>query len=660
MRLPAFLILLLLYGRGTFAQKGSPFTVFGKITAADLGRRNYPEASGAVILSDIGSAEVVGNDQGWFSYKFRRHLVVHLLDPGAFGLGTVELMTYRKDGFQDKLTRLRAATYNLQNGKVVVTPLDRDSRFSEQVEPHVTLRTFTFPALKVGSIIEYEYEMIRDDFHRIEPWYFQGQYPRLWSEFRFSFPVFFNYLIQPQTYIPFLVNRMEHERRYFTVMASPFSKPASLRSEVVQYTWAVKDMPGWKEEPYLTTLENHVAKIECQLTEYREPLPGRQIVKDWPSTAAALLEQADFGAALARPNPWLREVVRRAVAGTDSLARARALYAWIRDSIRCTGVPSLYLSQPLRTTLDERRGNVCDMNLLLTAALRQAGFRADPVILSTRNGGYVSDSLPLLHRYNYVACRLLAEGQSYLLDASRPQLAFGFLPPEAYNGPARLIAPAPDSLLLYPDSLHERSVTDIQVTVGLGGLRAEVQQHPGFYGSLAVREGVAERGMPAVLAEEVARFDARPRLAEGKVVLPTEPEEPVTLRYTLQLPDSDSSRLYVWPLFTERFRQNPFAAASRQYPVELPYTVDKTVLTSFEVPAGYTVESLPRPLTLRLNDRGEGLFEFYIEQEEGIIRVRSRLRLSRAYFLPEEYEGLRRFFSRVAEQHATPIVLKKQ
>ncbi|MDQ3550603.1 MAG: hypothetical protein M3413_03680, partial [Bacteroidota bacterium] len=46
----------------------------GKINTPDLEKKEYiidPEAN-AVILSDVGSSELVGNKKGWFSIAFTR------------------------------------------------------------------------------------------------------------------------------------------------------------------------------------------------------------------------------------------------------------------------------------------------------------------------------------------------------------------------------------------------------------------------------------------------------------------------------------------------------------------------------------------------------------------------------------------------------------
>jgi hypothetical protein len=72
---------------------------------------------------------------------------------------------------------LKAATYTLEDGKVVETKLDGKSVFTDKISKHLVEEKFTFPALKEGAILEYSYMEISPFFFNLQPWEFQGQYP---------------------------------------------------------------------------------------------------------------------------------------------------------------------------------------------------------------------------------------------------------------------------------------------------------------------------------------------------------------------------------------------------------------------------------------------------------------------------------------------------
>jgi hypothetical protein len=54
------------------------------------------------------------------------------------------------------------------------------------------------------------------------------------------------------------------------------------------------------------------------------------------------------------------------------------------------------------------------------------------------------------------------DGKKYYLDASRPQLGFGWLEAECYNGYAKVIDETATGIELLPDSLLERKITSYQ------------------------------------------------------------------------------------------------------------------------------------------------------------------------------------------------------
>jgi hypothetical protein len=113
-------------------------------------------------------------------------------------------------------------------------------------------------------------------------------------------------------------------------------------------------------------------------------------------------------------------------------------------------------------------------------------------------------------------------------------------------------------------------------------------------------------------------------------------------------------------MFGEGYKENPFKSTERFYPVEMPYARDETYIFSMFIPEGYEVDELPKSVIVKLNEAGDGQFEYRISESGGIISMRSRIQLKRAYYLPEEYDILREFFNLVVKKHNEQIVLKKK
>ena len=136
---------------------------------------------------------------------FRLFILVHeriqLIHKKSFDdLGTVKIYLYANGSDKEKLDNLQAATYNLEDGKVVQTKVDKSSIFQDKDGDNQVIK-FTFPDLKEGSIIEYTYTTNSPFFQYIPTWTFQGQYPELWSQFTIEEPQFFDFVTLKQGYL---------------------------------------------------------------------------------------------------------------------------------------------------------------------------------------------------------------------------------------------------------------------------------------------------------------------------------------------------------------------------------------------------------------------------------------------------------------------------
>ena len=137
-------------------------------------------------------------------------------------------------------------------------------------------------------------------------------------------------------------------------------------------------------------------------------------------------------------------------------------------------------------------------------------------------------------------------------------------------------------------------------------------------------------------------------------------EEPLTIAYDFEMDSSQSDIIYVNPMFSEGYKENPFKSAQRFYPVEMPYKVDKIFTLQIEVPKGYVVEEIPKSVVVKANEAGDASFEYRLSESGGYVYLRSRLNVKRTWFGPEEYETLREFYSLVVKKHNEQIVFKKK
>ena len=440
------------------------------------------------------------------------------------------------------------------------------------------------------------------------------------------------------------------------------SQVANFSSNVVKHTWAYKDVPALKEESFVTTLSNHIQKLEFQFSAERFPnMEPKTYLHSWPQTVEQLMEDEDFGASLTKENGWLKDDVKIAVEGeTDPVKKAAKIYEYVRDHYTCTDNSARYLSQPIKKTQQSKKGNVVDINMLLIAMLRVADYAADPVLLSTRGHGRTFEMYPIMGKFNYMVARLSINDKSYLLDASDPVLGFGRFSGNCYDGSARVIAAQPVLIDLEPDSLREASVSSLFLSNSAnGGVTGTYKTTMGHIGSKNMREKMKKTNNEEYFKSIKTAYPFEVTLSNTVIDSLEKKEMPVSVQYQLNF-NAEEDIIYFNPMMTaDAYKENPFKAAQRYYPVEMPYCIDETYILNMEVPAGYKVDELPKPARVSLNDN-EGMFEYLIQQSGDRVQLRCRTKLNRATFDPEDYETLRNFFAFVVQKENEQIVFKKQ
>ncbi len=272
----ALLVTCLLICAGFITRAQDKLNVkFGKIAPENfqISSPVVDSSSNAVVLFDIGNSEFEGNNKGGFSVLFKRHIRAKIINDKGMDVATFGIRLFKSHmGNESSIQDMRGATYNLENGTVVTTKLENKNIFSEETNKNFVTKKFTLPAVKAGSIIEYTYTVKSDAFVYLPSWEFQGEYPRLWSEYEVDIPEYFNYVFLAQGYQPFAVNSKDRTQKSFYISTSFGSQAAqnfNVNGDVNINRWVIKDAQAINAEPFTTTIRTHISKIEFQFAELR-------------------------------------------------------------------------------------------------------------------------------------------------------------------------------------------------------------------------------------------------------------------------------------------------------------------------------------------------------------------------------------------------------
>jgi hypothetical protein len=649
---------------------------FGQPEIADFQAQSFVADSGAVavVLCDFGQARFAGV-AGQMAIVSERTTRIKILKKAGYNYATVEVPLYHEGENSEKLSNLRGFTYvRGADGRITKTKLEATGILEEKRTDRVTVRKFTLPNVQEGAVIEYAYTVTSTFFNNFQDWTFQREIPTRWSEYRTSIPQVYRYKALYRGYLPFAVNEMgasavtilldEHLGADSGAGAGINVGTRSLGLSTEQHRWVIRNAPAFREEPYLTTASDYLARMTFELAGIQMPNePYRDLTDSWTKKNKILLEDELFGLALKRGD-FLAESLKPLVAQyPNPVARAAAVRELILKSVKYDGTNRYHATMPLKKSYELHRGTAADVNLLLIAALRQAGLAVQPVLLSTRAHGRVSQEYPLLEQFNYVVALLEAPGQpDLLLDATEPLLPAGTLPTRCLASIGHTVVEGGEGrwVNLVP-SQHYTHYQDVKLALDTqGNLIGQVREEHAGYAGFEVREQVQQLGEKKYVAQLTAAHSGW-EVPSYTLSGMAEVAQPLALRYELRQAATTSStaqEFYIKPLEAFGEQQNPFRHAQRSYPVDIGMLQQEAIMLTISLPAGYTAE-LPKPATLMLPDKGGRYVYIASSPTPGTVQLVSRLTLDKPVYSAEEYQALRELYRQMLAKQAEALVIKK-
>ena len=425
---------------------------------------------------------------------------------------------------------------------------------------------------------------------------------------------------------------------------------------------ASKDIPAFKEEPYTNSLINYVSKIEFVYSGYQYPQqPLHPVNSTWEEIVTSLLEDTDFGHQINRGslvNDIVDNISAQATTPYDKMVLA---CEYIKSNMKWNDHNSKYPTFNLRKAFQLKTGNSADLNLSLVLLLRELGIKADPVILSTRKNGIAFKPQPSISQMNYVIACANIDGKDYLLDATNRNIPFNMLPFQCLNGEGLVVS---KGAARWVPLLQEEKNTALYYAVMKilpdGAIKGKLELSQGGYEGATARNEFAREGTlnyRKALIKDLSDWDVDSVSWKNM----DNNKESVGTSYLLESDDvaqSGDNMIYLNVLMNMGQNINPFPHEIRNYPVDFGCPERINYVFTYEIPEGYTVESIPEPLNIALPDQG-GTFKFYATKEGNKISVSSKFSLNSVFFAQPVYEILREFYHQISLKHAQQIVLKK-
>jgi len=669
-------LILALISQTLIAQKKAPIK-FGDIPLEDLKMVSYAKdtSASAVILTDFGQSSLVYSQQEGFTILFERITRIKILRKDGLDWATFAIPLYKDGGVNEKLSGLKGVTYNLENNKIVETKLKNDAVFKEKVNENVDIMKLTLPGVKVGSIVEISYKVMSEFLFHFQDWEFQSTIPTRWSEYRAAIPEYYHYDKYTQGYVPLAIVEDEVASNSITLTSSERSGGRGFNTVTTQFNtdridfkedrhrWVAQDVPAFKPEPFITTPKDYILKINFELAYKKFPgQPIEPVIGSWQDLNKQFSESESFGKEITG-NGFLKKTVEEITAGVSTPEqKISAINSYVARNIEWNGNSFKFSSGSLKKVLEEKKGSSADINLVLGSMLEKAGFKVSPVLLSTRDHGFVRENVPISSQFNYVVCLVRLNDKLILLDATDKFLPTGTLPERCLNGNGFIVSPD-GSFGWVPLKSPSKSRRYYNVDLALndaGELRGKVNiDQSGYYAQSGRKKFLAKGEEEYVKditdnhawAVEKKEFKNAKEVAEG-----------FKETYDVVIKDhvvATDGIIYINPFIAQQEKENPFKLEKREYPVDYGSPLEKMYLCKFTIPDGYVVDELPKSLVLKLPDNS-ARYVYNLVQTGNAISLTSNLQINNSLFSQDEYPHLREFYTQLVAKQAEQIVLKKK
>jgi hypothetical protein len=674
-RLPSTLLtsLLLIMAAGSLnAQKTS--MKFGKIEPEFFALQYYDKdtAAEALILGDYGESKIIYDTQVGFIVEYSRHFRAKIFKKSAYDLANQHLYLYHTATAQEKVVSLKGKVYNMENGKVVESDLEKEMIRDETIDNRRIERKFTLPNVREGSILEFTY-VVRSDFMSMPDWRFQHTVPALWSECRVSYPEYFYFKKLQKGFLafdvseeftkPVVITAMENEREDDGRVVKSNTSTYQIRYTDNCFRWVKNDVPAFREEPYMNALLNYLSAIEFELASYKPP-SGMQhnYTTTWEKINEELLRDEDFGLQLNRGGFMKDKALKIKAAFSNPVEQMAAAHAYIRNTMKWDGRNRMYVTSSLKNAFDAAAGSSSDINLMLVAMLREMGIASDPVILSTRNNGIVHPAQIMVNQFNYVIASATIADKTYLLDATDKLCNHNMLPPRCINGEGRIISESKPGWIDINSAQRYEFTNMINVKiVNDGTFSGSMQRQFGNYAALEKRREVGgKKDHDEYVRDLETNFKG---LAIDHFELLNLDSLHKPFKEVLKVEISDNALvagnlISFTPLLFDQWIANPFKLEERKFPVDFTYPHVYKDLINYEIPEGYVLDEKPADMVIALAD-GKTKFTYRMAVTGNRLSISSVLEIGKSLYTYEEYEALKTFFNQVVSKQAERIVLKK-
>jgi hypothetical protein len=654
------LLILLLLSLLKTTSKAQDF-YYGTFTQGEISMQRYDKdtSAHAVVLDEHGTAKIEEVSDNSIKIVFEYHVKIKIFDSKGFAKGNVVIALNNNADEGETLEAIKGVTtYTDDDGSIKKTELDPAKVYKTKLNKYWTEAKFAMPAIKNGCIIEYTYITNSPFLGRFPKWNFQGDIPKIHSEYDVHQPGYWTYNASLRGPLKLTKDIAEIERSCFSARGNT--------CDCSHLVFGMDDIPAFIPEIDMTSPLNFLSSVNFQLVQYHNLSTGAvtKYAKDWKDVDYDFKHSDAFGSQL-RKKGLFKDLIASSISGkTDSLDKAKAVFEYIQKNIKWNEFYGTGSGDGIRKAVEMHSGSCADINLALIAALSEAGINAEAVILSTRDHGFINKLYPVTDDFNYVIAKVDISGKSYLLDATDPLLPFGILPLRCLNDQGRVMSLDKPSYWIDINTGQKRIRTfTIDLTLMPDGkLKGTFTQYSIGYDAYEKRKEIKRFNSIEEYVESLDEKSSKFKFLSSDISNLDSLDEPLVEKYDIEINEyknPDRDHLIFNQFLLDHIIHNPYKLATRNYPVDKGMPSTERFSLTLHLPPNYVIDTPPQQINISLPDNG-GKFETFFQPDNNSFNYSHIIQFNKAIYEPYEYSALKEFFNKIILFEKNMVTLNKK
>lgn len=625
---------------------------FGKIKKEEIELKAYPKdkTAHAVVLYDKGRSYFAEN-RGAFDVIYERSTRIKVFSEAGAEWAEVEIPFYQEGGIFEKVLNIEAFAFNMENGVLTRTQLDLSNVYEEKINNYWNVKKFAVPNVKAGTIIEYRYQIDSQYLFNLRDWEFQWRIPVIHSEYQVEIIPFYEYIFLLQG-----ADRFTSQKSY---VSKGFSRQyAGITFQNMIHNFVMKDLPAVENEEFITSLNDHIIKIDFQLSRVINPHGAQvNIMTTWEKLNSDLLKNQDFGKYVEGSQKLAKKLLNTEDQKFENeLEKFNFIIDYVKHNYNWNEHNGYFASKAPKKLVDEKIGNDADLNLFTIGLLNASGIEAKPVLLSTRSHGKISYDYPFASFFNYVAIIANVDGQRIFGDATEVLGLNHRLPSRCINGRGLVVQKNEVEWVELSSQIPSTISTTCIIALGQDGeINANMSTLATEYDALDYRKEDADKVENIVARLQSPGYE----LLESTIEVQNyfEKDRPYVQNYQLKAQaQMVNDKLYLSPFLGASLTDNPLKQKERTYPLDFIYPKRRTFRSVIQIPEGYTLDYIPS--NQRINNE---LFDlnYVVGNENNTLTLVFDYCLKKSIYPAADYSKVRSWFDQVVKKSNEQIVLVK-